>query len=241
DRGREAAAGAAGAAADRLHAHRPVARDAHHGRVHRGVRRAVGRHEGRVDLRLRAHRPRRPAVRAGAGDGAAARRGGVLGDHRRGAGDHGGREQGRARGRRPLGGVQHRAPVRAGLQPVRRHARQLPLLLRAEDDVHQVLAGVHHLPRRLRHARRAVRGGDAHPDRQDLPVPGGAVRAPLLGRARALAADARAAGEEDLPGRHGPAPPHRRPGGGRRGGDLGAPGAGAHGQRAAAGGAGRAL
>jgi uncharacterized protein (TIGR00730 family) len=43
-------------------------------------------------------------------------------------------------------GVQHRAAVRAGEQPLRRHARQLPLLLRAEDDVHQVLGGVRRLP-----------------------------------------------------------------------------------------------
>ena len=35
---------------------------------------------------------------------------------------------------------------------------RLPLLLRAQDDVRQVLRGVRHLPRRLRHARRAVRG-----------------------------------------------------------------------------------
>ena len=48
---------------------------------------------------------------------------------------------------------------------------QLPLLLRAEDDVREVRRGVRHLPRRLRHARRAVRGADAGPDRQGRSFP----------------------------------------------------------------------
>ena len=36
--------------------------------------------------------------------------------------------------------------------------------------------GLHHLPRRLRHARRAVRGADADPDRQALELPDRPVR-----------------------------------------------------------------
>ncbi len=63
--------------------------------------------------------------------------------------------KGAQHGRRPLDRLQHRAALRAGREPVRRYARQLPLLLRAEDDVHQVLERVHHLPGRLRHARRS--------------------------------------------------------------------------------------
>src|SRR3970040_1444052 len=51
----------------------------------------------------------------------------VRGDHRRGPGDHGGGEQGGAARRRTLRRVQHRAALRAGLQPVRGYARQLPL------------------------------------------------------------------------------------------------------------------
>ena len=43
--------------------------------------------------------------------------------------------------------------------------------------------GVRHLPRRLRNARRAVRGADAHPDRQGRALPRRAVRHRLLGRA----------------------------------------------------------
>src|SRR3712207_8757509 len=54
-----------------------------------------------------------------------------------------------------------RRPPRSTLFPYTTLFRSLPLLLRAEDDVHQVLGRLHHLPRRLRHARRAVRGGDA--------------------------------------------------------------------------------
>src|SRR6266576_551625 len=50
------------------------------------------------------------------------------------AGHHGGREQRRQARRRPIDRMQHRAAVRAGRKPVRRHAGELPLLLRAEDD-----------------------------------------------------------------------------------------------------------
>ena len=65
-----------------------------------------------------------------------------------GPGHHGGGEQGRASmgGGRSIG-CNIELPVRAGREPVRRYARELPLLLRAEDDVHQVLERVHHLSR----------------------------------------------------------------------------------------------
>src|SRR6185437_2910516 len=60
--------------------------------------------------------------------------------------------------RRTLGRLQHRAPIRAGCEPVRRYARELPLLFCAQDDVREVLQRVRHLSRRIRHARRDVRG-----------------------------------------------------------------------------------
>ena len=37
-------------------------------------------------------------------------------------------------------------PFEQAVEPVHRYARELPLLLRAQDDVHQVLVGVRHLP-----------------------------------------------------------------------------------------------
>ena len=46
----------------RLHAHRHLARAAHHGRVHRGVRHARRRRPGGDDLRLGARRAGRPAL-----------------------------------------------------------------------------------------------------------------------------------------------------------------------------------
>ena len=75
--------------------------------------------------------------------------------------------------------------------------------------------GVHHLPGRLRHARRAVRGAHAHPDGEDLAVPGDPVRHALLGGAGALAAVARARRAEDLRRRPRPHAHDRRSGGGR--------------------------
>ena len=65
---------------------------------------------------------------------------------------------------------------------------QLPLLLRAQGHVRPLRERVRRLPGRLRHARRAVRGRDAAPDRQDPPLPDRPVRLGLLERARRLAA-----------------------------------------------------
>src|SRR5688572_12623274 len=104
--------------------------------------------------------------------------------------------------------MQHRAALRAGCESVRRYAHQLPLLHGAEDDVHQVLSGVHHLPGWVWYPRRAVRGVDAHPDGKDLPVPRHSDGTPLLGWTDPLAAIARAAREKDLARGHGPHPHH---------------------------------
>ena len=100
-----------------------------------------------------------------------ARRGRLRGHHRRGPRHHGGRQPGRLRGRRRLGRARHRAPLRAGPQPLRRPLDQLPLLLRAQDDVRQVRRGVRHLPRRVRDPRRALRGPDPRPDAKDHSLP----------------------------------------------------------------------
>src|SRR5439155_1471091 len=77
---------------------------------------------------------------------------------------HGSGEQGRASRSRSIGRLQHRAAVRAGRKSICRYADRLPVLLRPQDDVHQVLGRLHYLPRRIRNARRAVRGADTHSD-----------------------------------------------------------------------------
>ncbi len=111
------------------------------------------------------------------------RRARLRGDHRRRARDHGGGQPRRQRGRRALDRLQHRAAARAVAQPVREPLDRLPLLLRAQDDVRQVLRGVRHLPGRLRHAGRAVRGADADPDREGQALPGRALRLASTGAA----------------------------------------------------------
>ena len=128
--------------------------------------------------------PRRTSSRATIGGGA--REGRVRGHHRRRPGRDGGRQPRRPRGRRDVDRLQHRAAARAAPQPVRRRVGRVPLLLRPQDDVREVLRRVRDHARRLRHARRAVRGADADPDRQDPPLPGGADGARLLGRAARL-------------------------------------------------------
>ena len=52
-----------------------------------------------------------------------------------------------------------------------RPVRQVPPLLRAQGDARQVLVRLRRAARRLRHARRGVRGADAHPDGQDPGLP----------------------------------------------------------------------
>ena len=108
-----------------------------------------------------------------------------------GPGDHGGRQPRCERGRGTLDRLQHRAAARAGAQPVREPLDRLPLLLRAQDDVRQVLGGVRRLPGRFRHAGRAVRVAHADPDRQGQALPRRALRLGLLERLAGL--DARTA------------------------------------------------
>ena len=68
--------------------------------------------------------------------------------------------------------------ARAGRQPVLRHLDDVQALLRPQDDVREGGRGLRHLPRRLRHAGRAVRVADADPDRQDRQLPGRPLRLP---------------------------------------------------------------
>jgi predicted Rossmann-fold nucleotide-binding protein len=84
------------------------------------------------------------------------------------------------RGRGPQRRPQHRAPARAGPEPLR-HARarlQLPLLRAPEDALPDAGRGDLHLPRRLRDAGRDVRVADPDPDR-----PHGQAPFLLFGRA----------------------------------------------------------
>ena len=76
---------------------------------------------------------------------------------------------------------------------------QLPLLLRAQDDVRQVRRGVHLLPRRLRHAGRTLRVADADPDGQTRHVPGRPLRRGILAGAARLDRRDGAGGREDQP------------------------------------------
>ena len=70
--------------------------------------------------------------------------------------------------------------------------------------------GVRHLSRRLRHARRAVRGADPDPDRQGRALPGRPVRQGLLGRDDGVDPRQAALRGEDQPGGPRPADDHLR-------------------------------
>ena len=109
-------------------------------------------------------RPDHPDLRARRPGRRRTGRGRLRGHHRRRPGRDGGREPRCPRGRRHVGRPRHRAALRGRAQRVRRPRRQLPLLLRAQDDVRQVRPGLRRAARRLRHPRRALRGGDAGAD-----------------------------------------------------------------------------
>ena len=123
-------------------------------------------------VRLGAHGRGQRGVRARAARRRGARRCRVRGHHGRRAGRDGGGQPRRPRGGRPVDRLQHRAAARAAPQPVRRPVGRVPLLLRPQDDVREVLRRVRDHARRVRDARRAVRGDHAHPDRQDPRLPG---------------------------------------------------------------------
>ena len=103
-------------------------------------------------------------------------------DHHGGrTGRDGGREPRRAGGGRALDRAQHRASLRAAPEHVRRQARRVPLLLRPQGDVRQILGRLRHSAGRLRDDGRALRGAHAHTDAQDQAVPRVPPREELLG------------------------------------------------------------
>src|SRR5204863_428551 len=80
---------------------------------------------------------RRSVLRKGGRDRAHARRGRLPDHHRGWARHHGGGQPRLPGGERSVDRLQHRAPVRAGAQPIRRASDQFPVFLRAQDDVRE--------------------------------------------------------------------------------------------------------
>ena len=74
-------------------------------------------------------------------------------------------------------------PWESGLNEWADVGHQLPLLLRPQDDVREVLPGLRRAARRLRHPRRAVRGAHPGADQEGHPVPDRAGRHASTGRA----------------------------------------------------------
>ena len=81
-------------------------------------------------------------------------------------------------------------PFESGLNQWVDIGRQLPLLLRPQDDVREVLPGLRGAARRPRHPRRALRGAHAGADPKVTSLPDRADRRRLLERAARLAARA---------------------------------------------------
>ena len=132
-----------------------------------------------------------------------------------GPGRDGGGQPGRHRGRRDVRRAGHRAAVRAGPQRLGRHRHRLPLLLRPQDHVRQVRAGVRRPAGWLRHPGRAVRGDHAGADPEGDPVPGHPDGVAVLERPDRLDQDDAAGRRQDRPGRSGADPDDRRRGRGR--------------------------
>ena len=111
---------------------------AHPVRVRRGLRHAGRAAAGGQRLRLGPQQPDSPECEAAERLGAALARAGYAVITGGGPGVMEAANQGRQRGRRPLGRPGHRAAVRAGHEPVGRPRHRLPLLLRPQDHVRQV-------------------------------------------------------------------------------------------------------
>src|SRR5699024_3169875 len=109
---------------------------------------------------------------------------------------------------RQVGRPGHRAPAGTGGQPLGRPGPALPVLLRPQDDVRQVHAGVRVHPRRVRHARRVLRGHHAGPDGQDHQVPDRAAGRGLLEPAGRLDPGHAGRAGHDLGVGHGAVPGH---------------------------------
>ena len=94
-----------------------------------------------------------------------ARRGRLRDHHRRRPGGHGGGQPRRSRRpASPRSASTSSCRTSRRSNQLRRRRADVPLLLRAQGDVRPLRERVRRLPRRLRDARRAVRGGDAAPD-----------------------------------------------------------------------------
>src|SRR5690625_3607533 len=131
----------------------PVAGLAHPVRIRRGLRRARRARPGHLPVRLRPDRGGPAAVPDGRRDRQGHRGHGLCGDHRRRArADGGGQPRGEG-GRRGLCRSGYRASLRARSEQVRRPRGGLPVLLRPQDHVREVLQRFRGHARRLRHVR----------------------------------------------------------------------------------------
>ena len=150
----------------RVHPHRSLARAPHHGRVRRGLRHAGRHRHGGHHLRLGPHAADRSALpgRASSPRRLLAR-GGLPHHHRRRAGHHGGRQPRRREGGGLSIGCNIELPFEQGTNPYVRRSINFRYFFVRKTMFVKYAHGVHHLPRRLRHARRAVRGAHADPDR----------------------------------------------------------------------------
>ena len=154
---------------DRVAAHGPLAGAAHPGRVRRGLR-PLAELPPAVSVFGSARTPATaPSTRSAERLGGALAEAGYAVITGGGPGVMEAANKGRPRGGRRLGRARHRAALRAGAERLRRPRHRLPLLLRPQDDVREVRPGVRRAARRLRHARRAVRGAHAGPDRARSP------------------------------------------------------------------------
>ena len=125
----------------------------------------------RHGLRLRPVRRGRSLLHARARDGSPHRPHGLHRDDRRRPRHHGGGQPRRPRRRRLLDRLQHRAAAGAEAEPVPGSLHRVQALLRAQADAREVLVRLRRATRRLRHARRDLRGRDADPNAQDRELP----------------------------------------------------------------------